>query len=644
MGRRKPRVHCALFVPIGRRYRADDDQFHATPASWHEAVRTLSRSVNLSPATLLVLEAVARQLTYKTEGEGIPPGTEKEAIDANPEWAAIREDAFKKVEGLTVRITKEGVAADACVSVAQAKTSLKRLAGLGVIKAVSTIRHAPKKGDRGGTVWQVGSAADVLEIANKVVKLKPGRGSRLPPSQHETTEEKRGSGLPPSSGRGSGLPPQGGQDYPLKGSGTTPLRGSGLPPSRSPSTGNDSEIEFCLKGSKRDSESMVGKRLNIEGGSRGGTALPPSSSSRVSASHPGTVLDGILSVAILNARVIYRTLEPGDPSRAPLWFGTALPDDLTEVSAFLTNIRDGDYDPALWAAVSCWVADARELTSLTATLSSALYWLVRPIVTGFAAEQLWRVVSRPGQPGALEVAARVFPEGGGRAVRRGGVNDPTVSAAYCKSIGWLIGSIDRIDQYGAQDYWGARYANWTDYGEQLRRQSDRATLYPSVWDLIEKTRDPFADATARATEPLHRFLGIPDSVDLSRGVAAGFRPNAQHLANSVNQHRGSGPRLTGTFADVTSVDRFSYRAISGDYFRAEYHHRQETALIVTPANFPEFRRLFASERDLRDWWFRQALIRDPPTLDLYMKFGSNPEAVDQDGRWNGQEVAWRKTL
>lgn len=410
----------------------------------------------------------------------------------------------------------------------------------------------------------------------------------------------------------------------------------------------------------KDGVERMGEGSGYRGSFRGGAGLPPPSRLSGTTVPPGSngsssgsngtrpPLSGCLEVAAHNARAIYRTIStegPGD-----VWFGSGQVSRHVQdqAAAVLDSVKQEGHDPLLWGGVAAWVADAHELTDFSRLVSPALYPLLRQVLSSFPADALWGLVSRPGHPAAaLESATLVFPAGGGSARRRSGnTNDPADIGLYCKAIGWLIGARDQIARYGVHDYWDARYHAWTDYTEVLQRKDPgRPTLYPSVWDLIERTKDPLTnpDAIARPREPLHRFLGISDSVVIN-AVAAGFRPNLQHEAAAINAQRGGGPRLKGTFEDVTDVSPLSYRVRSGDYFRAQYHYRQENALHITPANFPAFASLFPSERELKYWWFVEPIRKGAPPLDLYRQFGGDPSAVDAEGRWMGREVEWRKSL
>lgn len=357
-----------------------------------------------------------------------------------------------------------------------------------------------------------------------------------------------------------------------------------------------------------------------------------------------------LQVAAHNARLIRRTLALGDPSESNMWFGRGLlaaPETLLVIRNFLDSLPVDGVDPVAYCALAPWLANHHELTVLGTLLSQQVYWLVRPVVRQYPPDMLWQVVSRPGKPGYLEQAIQGFPANGGSAYRvRQNTTNPAIAGEFCTAIGWLLDSWKGIEQYGVLEYWDARYRAWVEKGEWLKRKDpDRKSSNPSIWDLIERTADPLTDPVAaqRSTDPLRRFLGLSDAVPIEEGVAAGYRPNFQHRAEAQNAPRGS-VKLKGTFTDIVSAGPLSYTVVSGDYFHAEFHYDQHAILLITSENFERFKALFPSEQDLRDWWFDRPRMKGAPPLEVYREFGCDTTAVDEDGRYMGREIKWRKSL
>jgi hypothetical protein len=367
---------------------------------------------------------------------------------------------------------------------------------------------------------------------------------------------------------------------------------------------------------------------------RGGNPTPPPRTSpdlpvrpveRVQPqSHP--IRQAVYERAADSALAVWRTVTVGDPLKVSHWFGSK-PPAAHEADALIQFASNAQIDPVLFAALAPYYLAEGQLASFS-NLTKALPDLDQAL-SSYPPETVQRLAPM------FRKAVGVIPAMGGR-IRSKLPNDK-LAEWTCE----ILNRLDRIEEYGVEEYWEARQLAWIESGEKRTNPSK-----PGLWDLIGYTQDPLLDAKHRpgqSKKPLHRFLGLLDDTEVT-WVPAGFKLNAMHEAAASRSGRGAA-KDKGTAADIEAISGTTYytRAEKNMYVPRYHYSRSSLALRVTSENFDDFKSMFASEQEFRAWW-NSDLRNASPSLDAYRRFGANASSVDGDGKMYGKDVQWRKSL
>ena len=369
----------------------------------------------------------------------------------------------------------------------------------------------------------------------------------------------------------------------------------------------------------------------------------------------GTLVAELVDLAGDAARLHLAVEWVQDPAEADAWFGRRARDPST--------LRDF---VALLGAPACRRHDPRALFALAPFFCPADS-LARPAGLAPGLGQVARLLGGEADGGAspmsiqdlrdlddvVRAALAAIPRGGGYANAQGKRWSLDLILKTCRGVGVLRANV--LGQYGAlAPYFDAVYRTWADFVQKCAHETPRDTggrarpLPPKLclWDMLSRKYDPLSTGTAkpapqRTDDPwweIRAFLGLPDDCKFSDGwIPVGFAIHHHHEALGMQASPRRANPLTGTVADIASINGASYTIRGGHQYSCAAHHVEARPkgyllLCCTPENFHVF----------RERW-RQDLARVAPSLEEYRQYGWQRADLEADDSLMGVKVPWRRS-